>query len=385
MRPLSPPRSPASERAFSELRPRGPDLRGRTLLGRFRLDALLAAGGMADVYQALDLRLRRPVAIKAIHPEHGRWPEQRRRFFQEAVIGAQIDHPHVMPIFDHGEEPAAPGGEPVLFLVMPRLTGVTLRQQILEGPIAIADALRLTLQLLDALAAIHELGAIHRDLKPENCLIVQRHGRDHLVLLDLGLAKVHSGPLLSIAPSSAPSALIGTLAYISPEQAREETLTPAADLYAVGVILFELLTRNVPFPGANTLEILSAHAGRIAPSVREMAPDRGISNNLGAIVASALHKDPTGRPSGAVIFQKLIAEELAVIEPGTVMDHGLCCLKGHDGADEAKASLAAWFDLDDAAARALAASAAARNPAWEPLGLLLECAAEQSGDGYGPE
>jgi serine/threonine protein kinase len=277
---------------------------------------------MADVYEALDLRLRRRVAIKAIHPEHGRWPEQRRRFFQEAVIGAQIDHPHVMPIFDHGEEPAAPGGEPVLFLVMPRLKGVTLRQQILEGPIAIADALRLTLQLLDGLAAIHELGAIHRDLKPENCLIVQRHGRDHLVLLDLGLAKVHAGPLLSIAPSSAPSALIGTLAYISPEQAREEPLTPAADLYAVGVILFELLTRNVPFPGANTLDDAQRARGEgRAVGPREGAPDRGISNNLDAIVASALHKDPTGRPSRrGDLFKKLIAEELASDRAGG--DHG---------------------------------------------------------------
>jgi serine/threonine protein kinase len=380
MRPLSPPRSPASDRSFSELRPRGPDLRGRTLLGRFRLDELLASGGMADVYEALDLRLRRRVAIKAIHPEHGRWPEQRRRFFQEAVIGAQINHPHVMPIFDHGEEPAAPGGEPVLFLVMPRLDGVTLRQRILDGPIAIADALRLTLQLLDGLAAIHKLGAIHRDLKPENCLIVQRHRRDHLVLLDLGLAKVHAGPLLSIAPSSAPSALIGTLAYISPEQAREEPLTPAADLYAIGVILFELLTRNVPFAGANTLEILSAHAGKVAPSVRAKALDRGISNNLETIVASALHKDPTGRPRDAVDFQKSITAELETIEPGAIMDLGLCCLKSHEGADQAKASLAAWFALDDASARALAASALEKNPEWGPLVVLLECAAEQAGD-----
>ncbi|MBK8261974.1 MAG: protein kinase [Nannocystis sp.] len=170
------------------LHPRGPDLRGRTLHGRFRLDGLIAPGGMADVYEALDLRLRRRVAIKALHPEHGRAPDQRRRFYQEAVLAAQIDHPHVIPIFDHGEEPAL-GGEPVLFLVMPLLQGVTLRQRLLEPAMPIADALSLTIQLLDGLAELHKLGAVHRDLKPENCLIVQRHGRDHLILLDLGLAK----------------------------------------------------------------------------------------------------------------------------------------------------------------------------------------------------
>ncbi|MBK8265070.1 MAG: serine/threonine protein kinase [Nannocystis sp.] len=360
------------------LHPRGPDLRGRTLYGRFRLDGLIAPGGMADLYEALDLRLRRRVAIKALHPEHGRQPEQRRRFLQEAVIGARVDHPHVIPIFDHAEEPAAPGGEPVLFLVMPMLHGITLRQRILEGVIPIADALHLMIQLLDGLAAIHKLGAVHRDLKPENCLIVQRHGRDHLVLLDLGLAKVHTGPLLSLAPSSAPGALIGTLGYISPEQARQEPITHAVDIYAVGVILFELLARSVPFPGANTLEVLSAHAGKVAPAVREKAPTRGISDNLEALIASALEKDPARRPPDAESFRRLLAAELATSDTAAADGVGGCCLKGHDGVDEAKAALAAWHDVDDAQARALAVRASSKNPAWRPLAYLIECAAEQT-------
>jgi serine/threonine protein kinase len=381
MTPLSPPRPPGSAPSINPLRPRGPDLRGRILLDRFRLDALIAPGGMADIYEALDLRLRRRVAIKALHPEHGRWPEQRRRFYQEAVISAQIDHPHVVPILDHGEQPAAPGGEPVLFLVMPLLKGLTLRQLILAGSISIADALRLTIQLLDGLTAIHRLGVVHRDLKPENCLIVQRYGRDHLVLLDLGLAKIHAGPLISIAPSSAPGALIGTLAYVSPEQAREEPITPAADLYAVGVILFEMLTRKVPFPGANVLDVLSAHAAKVAPSVSDQAPQRGISKNLDALIASALHKTPAQRPADAEIFLQELAGELARIDPGVDPGIGLCCLKGHQGAEEAAASLAAWRDMDDEAARVLAARATSKNPQWEPLALLIECAAEQSSDG----
>ncbi|MBK8261912.1 MAG: protein kinase [Nannocystis sp.] len=159
------------------------------------------------------------------------------------------------------------------------------------------------------------LGArLHRDLKPEKCLIVQRHGRDHLILLDLGLAKIHTGPLLSLAPSSAPGVMTGTLAYVSPEQAREQPLTSAADIYAVGVILFELLTRRVPFPGTKVLEVLSAHASELAPSVTERAPDRGISDDLEALVARALDKDPTRRPASADAFRRALevaAEQVA--------------------------------------------------------------------------
>jgi serine/threonine protein kinase len=348
------------------LRPRGPDLRGRTLLDRFRLDALLAFGGMADIYEALDLRLRRRVAIKALHPEHGRAPDQRRRFFQEAVLGAQIDHPHVVPIFDHGEERAL-GGEPVLFLVLPLLQGVTLRQRLLEPAMPIADALRLTIQLLDGLAELHKLGAVHRDLKPENCLIVQRHGRDHLILLDLGLAKIHTGPLLSLAPSSAPGAMIGTLAYVSPEQAREQPITPAADIYAVGVILFELLTRRVPFPGTTALEVLSAHASEQAPSVTERAPDRGISDDLEALVAHALHKDPAQRPASADAFRRALA-----VTAGQVA-------APDDGYENAKASLTAWRACADHEALVCARLAAAQHAVWRPLVELIEIATDAAG------
>ncbi|MBK8265119.1 MAG: protein kinase [Nannocystis sp.] len=192
--------------------------------------------------------------------------------FQEAVIAAQLDHPHIMPVFDHGEHPPTHDGEPVLFLVMPRLAGHTHRQRLLDE-ISLTDALRLTLQLLDALAALHALDVTHRDLKPENCLITRRDGRDHLILLDFGLAKVCGAPLLSLAPRSAPGALIGTPRLHLPEQARDEPITTAADLYAVGVILFELITRRPPFLGPNALQVLCAHACAAPPSARELAPD----------------------------------------------------------------------------------------------------------------
>ncbi|MBK8262572.1 MAG: serine/threonine protein kinase [Nannocystis sp.] len=231
----------------------------------------------------------------------------------------------------------------------------------------IADALRLTIQLLDGLAELHKLGAVHRDLKPENCLIVQRQGRDHLILLDLGLAKIHTGPLLSLAPSSAPGAMIGTLAYVSPEQAREQRITPAADIYAVGVILFELLTRRVPFPGTTALEVLSAHASEMAPSVTARAPDRGISDDLEALVASSLEKDPARRPENADAFRRALeaaAGQVAAPE---------------DGYEYAKASLTAWRDCADHQALVRARLAAEKNAVWSPLVELIEIATDAAG------
>jgi serine/threonine protein kinase len=231
----------------------------------------------------------------------------------------------------------------------------------------IADALRLTIQLLDGLAELHKLGAVHRDLKPENCLIVQRHGRDHLILLDLGLAKIHTGPLLSLAPSSAPGAMIGTLAYVSPEQAREQPITPAADIYAVGVILFELLTRRVPFPGTTALEVLSAHASEQAPSVTERAPDRGISDDLEALVARALHKDPAQRPASADAFRRALQ-----VAAGQVA-------ASDDGYENAKASLTAWRACADQEALVRARLAAEQHAVWRPLVELIEIATDAAG------
>ena len=355
---------------------RGPDLRGRLLASRWRLDALIAAGGMADVYEALDLRLRRRVAVKVIHPEHARSAEQRRRILQEAVIAAAIDHPHVVPLFDLGEELDA-GGETRVFLVMPWVRGMGLRQIILEGSVPWRRAVGLTIQALDGLDAVHERGALHRDIKPENCLVTARRGHDHLMLIDLGLAKIVGDAFLTYPPASIPGCVVGTPTYISPEQARGEPTTRASDLYSVGVLLFELLTRRPPFAGT-PYQLLTAHVGVAPPSPRALAPAAGIAGGVEAIVLRALAKDPANRFADARSFADALCAELVADDPGDPVVARRLCPAAHAGADEAQASLAAWTCFEYQRADAMAIRSAQLNRAWSPLALLMSLLPDES-------
>ncbi|MCA9637021.1 MAG: protein kinase, partial [Myxococcales bacterium] len=188
----------------------GPDHRGRLLAGRYLLERVVGLGGTATVYAALDRRLRRRVALKVIHPEHARGDEQRRRIRQEARMVGLLDHPHVLPLLDYGEEALA-DGELLAFLVMPLLDGISLRELVLGGAVAWPRALALVRQLLAGVAAIHAAGALHRDLKAGNCILTQRSGGDHLWIVDFGLAKARRPGLISLAPRSSAGVLIGTL------------------------------------------------------------------------------------------------------------------------------------------------------------------------------
>lgn len=346
----------------------GPDFRGRVLGGRFHLDTLVGRGGTASVYAASDRHMRRTVALKVLHPEHTRSEEQRRRIRQEARVGGWIEHRNVVRVLDFGEE-LTESGETIIFVVMPLVSGVTLRGLILEGALPWRRSVDLVRQLLAGVGAIHRAGALHRDLKPNNCFVSRDDGVEHLRVLDFGLAKVVRPGLISRSPGSRTGVFCGTLAYAAPEQVLGLPLDVRADLYAVGVILFELLTRRLPFTGSD-YAVLRAIVETPAPSPRELAPAANIPAQIEAVVLRALAKEPDDRYSSADDFDRALVEAVALagdVDAATLRP----CPAAHLGADEAEASLAAWTCFDYEIARDQAARAAEINRAWSPLALLM--------------
>lgn len=352
----------------------GPDLRGKLCGGRYRLEEVLGWGGSACVYAGLDVDLRRPVAVKVVHPEHARSEDQRRRVRQEARLVALVEHPHVTSILDFGVE-LRDDGEAFCFLVMPLVRGVTLRDLVLTGAIAWPRAVSLIRQLLAGLAAIHSAGALHRDLKAQNCLVGRRDGGEHLWILDFGLAKAVAPGLISQAPRSLTGVLVGTLPYLSPEQAQGLGVDARSDLYAVGVLLFELLTRRLPFVGTD-YEVLTSIVERAPPPVCSLAPEAELPEQLEAVVSRALAKDPGQRYRTAAAFDAALVK---VLEGDGADGHDWSHRHTpvHGGCDEARTSLAAWSCFEYKRAHRMAKRAAQLDHGWSPLALLMSLVPEE--------
>jgi serine/threonine protein kinase len=233
-------------------------------LGRYRLGRLIGSGGMGDVYLARDVTLRRDVAIKFVTAA-GVGGTHTQRLMQEARAVAALDHPGICPVYDVGVDPAGRS-----FMVMQYVEGETLAARLARGALPIRDALVTCLQIADALAAAHRRGIIHRDLKPQNVMLTTA---GEPKLLDFGIAKML--PTLdglsaddTTTSLTRPHALVGTPAYMSPEQIQERPLDGRSDLFALGCILYECLTGRRAFEGTHTFELLDqiAHAHPPAPS-----------------------------------------------------------------------------------------------------------------------
>jgi serine/threonine-protein kinase len=262
---------------------------GRLVGGRYRIVGALGRGGMGTVYRAVHTEMSREVAIKMLRPELCVAEEAVRRFEREAEAASKLDHVGCVRVFDFGRVTDVDGG---LFLVMELLVGETLAQRLAGAPgkrIAPRTAVHLSVQLCDALAHAHALGIVHRDLKPENVMLVSGdHGeRDHVKVLDFGIARVRGGDGRAITESGT---VFGTPAYLSPEQALGERADERADVYAIGVMTFEMLAGARPFTGESTSELLAAHLTKDPPRMRGVAPEAGISEELETIVARALAK-----------------------------------------------------------------------------------------------
>ncbi len=264
-------------------------IRPGTLLGRYRLLALIARGGMGAVWRAEDEGLGREVALKVL-PEHLASDEAaRRRFEREARVTASIVHPNVVTIFDVGF--GDPGtGQELPFLVMELLVGQSLFDLLQEGPLPPSRAVRLAAQIARALGSAHDRGIVHRDLKPSNIMVLDG---DHVKVLDFGLARLLQTGECRETTLTTPGMVLGSCPYMSPEQALGETLTPASDVFALGAVIQEMLTGERVFKGSNPVNVLEAVVKGQRRPVREMLPTFPAS--LEAVVERCLANDPAKR------------------------------------------------------------------------------------------
>ena len=251
--------------------------------GRYRLVRRIGVGGMGEVWEADDTVLGRRVALKVLVQELADDPRATRRFVREARATAKLTHPNVARVYDFGRD----GGLP--YLVMELLEGDTLADRVAGGPLPPSEAARIGAAVADALDAAHSRGIIHRDIKPSNVLLT---AAGEVKVMDFGIAAAADE-----THSTTGSGLYGTAAYISPERAAGQPATPAADVYSLGAVLFELLTGRPPFLGDSPVLVVRAHLHERPRPVRELAP--WVPARLADTCEAALAKDPAQRPSSA--------------------------------------------------------------------------------------
>jgi serine/threonine protein kinase len=264
--------------------------------GRYRTEEVLGRGGMAAVYSARDGELDRLVAVKVLAEHLADTPGFRERFLREAKLAAQLSHPNIVQVFDVGEEDGLP------FIVMECVEGSTLADEAKQrGPLNAAEVVDLALQICGGLEHAHAAGLVHRDIKPQN-LLLRPDGT--VKIADFGIARAAETTKLTQAGS-----VLGTAAYLSPEQALGEEVTAAADIYSLGCVLYELLTGRTPHVFETLPELVVKHRQESIPPVRELRPE--ISERLEAAVMHSLARNPDYRPESAAAF----AEELAAASP----------------------------------------------------------------------
>jgi eukaryotic-like serine/threonine-protein kinase len=266
---------------------------GRLLDGRYRVEAQVAMGGMATVYRAMDTRLDRQVALKVMHADLARDEEFVNRFIGEAKSVARLSHPNVVNVFDQGRD------GPYLYLAMEYLPGRTLRNLLDErGWFPPREALAIMVPLLSGLAAAHAAGIVHRDVKPENVLVAPD---GHLKVVDFGLARS-----LAMGSQTRTGLIMGTVAYLAPEQVTGTGTDPRTDVYAAGIVLFELLTGTKPHIGESALSVAYKHVNDVVPAPSRRAG--GISPEVDQLVLRATSRDPRGRASDAGEYLRSVHE-----------------------------------------------------------------------------
>jgi serine/threonine protein kinase len=275
---------------------------GQVLDGRYHVGPRLARGGMATVYEAHDNRLDRTIALKVMHPTLADDEEFVTRFIREAHSAARLSHPNVVAVYDQGADQGH------VFLAMELVRGRTLRDLIrTQGHLSPRQTLEVLEPVLAALGAAHQAGLIHRDVKPENVLLSD-DGR--VKVADFGLARAVTG---ANSHTTTSGILMGTVAYLSPEQVTRGVADPRSDVYAAGILLFEMLTGVKPYDGDTAIQVAYRHVHDDVPAPSSLVP--GLPAELDHLVARATSRDPDLRPADARRFHaEVVAARRAMSE-----------------------------------------------------------------------
>ena len=281
------------------------DLTGELIDNRYLLQRQIASGGMATIYAGLDTRLDRPVAVKIMHAHLANDEAFVSRFIKEAKATAALSHPNIVSIQDQGWNE---GGPPAVFLVMELVEGSTLRDYLNEkGSLTVEQTFQLITPVLSALSAAHRIGIIHRDIKPENILI-SKDGR--IKVADFGLARNITMGQTMTAESSV---VLGSVSYLSPEQVQRGVADARSDIYAVGIVLFEMLTGSKPYSGETPIQIAYRHVNDRIPNIQTIKSE--IPTSIAELVYEATAPNPDQRPKNAEELLNKLREIQAKIDP----------------------------------------------------------------------
>jgi serine/threonine-protein kinase len=281
------------------------DLTGELIDGRYQLIRQMATGGMASIYEALDTRLDRKVAVKIMHSHLAQDEQFVERFIREAKAAAALSHPNIVAVQDQGWNQ---NGTPAIFLVMEMIDGHTLREYLNEqGNLSITDGIKFLLPVLSALSAAHKIGIVHRDIKPENILI-SKEGR--IKIADFGLAK---GPLIGGTLTAESSVILGSVSYLSPEQVQRGVADSRSDIYSIGITAFEIFTGKKPFEGDAPIQIAYMHVNNRVPRISTLVS--GVPEKLDDLIFSATSANPDERPRDATVLYEQLSAISALLNP----------------------------------------------------------------------
>ncbi|HEX6273707.1 MAG TPA: serine/threonine-protein kinase [Polyangiaceae bacterium] len=300
------PAAPARSATIPPLREphRADPLLGLVIADRYRVLELIGRGGMGVVYRAEHARIGKILALKLLTGELTRHSDQVGRFKREALMASRLSHPNTVQVFDFGD------ADGLAYLAMEYVRGENLGALVDRlGPLGADRTARIVVQICSSLAEAHEKGIVHRDLKPENIMVVKSASDDDVAkVLDFGLAKLRESSELSEVTLS--GAIVGTPYYMAPEQIRGEAVGPAADVYALGALMYSCLTGTVVFEAQTPMGVLTRHLVEEPEPPSARAPGQGLSKSLDRLVLSALAKDPAGRPASVTALQQALVEEL---------------------------------------------------------------------------